>query len=155
MAFYDAYETLKKALKNAKGKDVQGHLAVELVITDEENAGIAYLEVGDGMVRIEPYDYFDHDARLIGRSDDLAAVLSGKVDFDTAIAQEKLFIEGDLERAMLVKTIIRKPSLCKYTPCRTFGVVTTVKLPTAPHFERSSGTGFLKLSGCCISLSLK
>ena len=110
MAFYDAYEKLKTALKNAKAKDVTEHVAVELVITDEENAGIAYLELSGGTVRIEPYDYFDHDARLIGRADDLAAVVSGKLDFDTAIAQEKLFIEGDLERAMLVKTIIRKPA---------------------------------------------
>lgn len=110
MAFYEAYEKIKAAMKTAKAKDVQGHLAVELVITDEENAGIAYLEVSEGTVRIEPYDYFDHDARIIGHSDDLAAVLAGKLDFDKAIAEEKLFIEGDTTRAMEVKKIIRKPA---------------------------------------------
>lgn len=108
MAFYEAYDKIKAALKNAKGSTVAGHLAVELVITDEENAGICYLEVADGTVRVEPYDYFDHHARLIGRSDDLAAILSGKLDFDTALKEEKLFIEGDIERGMEVKKIIRK-----------------------------------------------
>lgn len=110
MAFYEAYEKIKAALKNAKGKGVDKHLAIEIVITDEENAGICYLEVADGTVRVEPYDYFDHHARIIGRSDDLAAVLSGKLDFDTAMAEEKLFIEGDIERALEVKKIIRKPA---------------------------------------------
>ena len=115
MAFYDAYETIKKAAKTLKATDVGQHLAVELVITDEEHAGIAYLEVSDGVVRLEPYDYFDHDARLIGRCDDLAAVLSGKLDFDKAIATEKLFVEGNLERAMSVKKLIRKPPSRKKT----------------------------------------
>lgn len=110
MAFYEAYDKIKGALKNAKGKAVEGHLAIEIVITDEENAGICYLEVADGVVRVEPYDYFDHHARIIGRSDDLAAVFSGKLSMDTALEQGKLFIEGDVERALAVKSIIKKPA---------------------------------------------
>ena len=110
MAFYEAYEKLKAAAKNLKATGMTEHLAVELVITDEEHAGIAYLEVSGGAVRLEPYDYFDHDARLIGRCEDLAAILSGKLEFDTAVSQEKLFLEGNLDRAMLVKKLIRKPT---------------------------------------------
>ena len=110
MAFYEAYETLKKAAKNLKTTGLDEHVALELVITDEEHAGIAYLEADSGTVRLEPYDYFDHDARLIGRCNDLAAVLSGKLDFDKAIAEEKVFVEGDVNRAMLVKKLIRKPA---------------------------------------------
>lgn len=110
MAFYDAYEKIKAALKNAKGKQIDGHLAVEIVITDEENAGTCYLEVADHVVRVEPYDYVDHHARLIGRSDDLAQIFSGKLDFDTALTQEKLFIEGNIEQGIAVKKLIRKPA---------------------------------------------
>lgn len=141
MAFYEAYETIKAAMKNAKGKTVEGHLAVELVITDEENAGIAYLEVSGGTVRIEPYDYFDHHARLIGRSDDLAAVLSGKLDFDTALAEEKLFIEGDVERAMEIKKIIRKPAGRKPASAKTQGepaAETPVKKAPAKRTKKSA-----------------
>lgn len=110
MGFYEAFDKMKAALKNAKGTAIDGHLALELVFTDEENAGIAYLEVADHQVRIEPYDYMDHDARLIGKSSDLAALFSGKLAWDTALAEEKLFIEGDLGQAEKAKSLIRKPA---------------------------------------------
>ncbi len=131
MAFYEAYDKIKAALKNAKGNTVEGHLAVELVITDEENAGICYLEVADGAVRVEPYDYFDHHARLIGRSDDLAAILSGKLDFDTALKEEKLFVEGDINRGMEVKKIIRKPAARKPAAKKAENAAETVPKSTA------------------------
>ncbi len=110
MGFYEAFDAIKAALKNAKGTAVDGHLALELVFTDEENAGIAYLEVDDHTVRVEPYDYMDHDARLIGRSSDLTALFSGKLAWDTALAEEKLFIEGDVAQAEKAKSLIRKPA---------------------------------------------
>lgn len=108
MAFEQSFEQIQKALKNAKGSSIHGHLAVEIVINDEENAGIGYVEVTDGQVRVEPYDYWDHDARLIGTAADLAAVLSGKVPFDEALANGKIFIQG--EGALELKQIIRKPA---------------------------------------------
>lgn len=129
MAFYEAYDKIKGALKNAKGKSVEGHLAIEIVITDEENAGICYLEVADGTVRVEPYDYFDHHARLIGRSDDLAAVFSGKLNMDTALEQGKLFIEGDTERALAVKSIIKKP-VGRKPAAKTAGEKSAAKTPS-------------------------
>lgn len=110
MAFAEAFETIRAAFKNPKGKAVDGHLAVEIVLTDEENAGIGYLEVADHQVRVEPYDYWGHEARLIGRSADLAALFAGKLDWDTALREEKLFIEGDSDRAALVRMLIRKPA---------------------------------------------
>ena len=110
MAFPEAFEKIKTALKNAKGKQVDGHLAVEIVINDEENAGLCYLEVADHEVRVEPYDYWGHDARLIGRCEDLVAVFSGRLEFDAALEHNKLFIQGDPGRAMEVKKLIRKPA---------------------------------------------
>ncbi len=119
MAYYEAFEKIKTALKNAKAKNINGHLAVEIVITDEDSAGLCYLEVVDETIRVEPYDYYDHQARLIGNCDDLAAVFSGKLDFDKALAEEKLFIEGDIDRAMEVKKLIRKPAGRKPGPKKT------------------------------------
>ncbi len=137
MAFYEAYETLKKAAKNLKATGLDEHLAVELVITDEEHAGIAYLEASSGTVRLEPYDYFNHDARLIGRCQDLAAVLSGKLDFDKAIAEEKLFVEGDLDRAVLVKKLIRKPAGRKSAASKTAAEKAEATIEKAPPAKRT------------------
>lgn len=108
MAFEDSFLKIQQALKNAKGTAIDGHLAVEIVINDEQNAGIGYVEVADGQVRVEPYDYWDHDARLIGAAADLIAVFSGKVGFDAAIADNKLFFQG--ERALELRSLIRKPA---------------------------------------------
>ncbi len=108
MAFEQAFAAVKAALKNPKGKDIDGHLAVEIVINDADNAGIGYLEVDNHEVRMEPYDYWDHDARLIGAAADLVAVFSGKLPLDTALQQGKVFVQG--ERALELARLIRKPA---------------------------------------------
>ena len=134
MAFEDSFLKIQQALKRAKATDIDGHLAVEIVINDEQNAGIGYVEVADGQVRVEPYDYWDHDARLIGAAADLIAVFSGKMGFDAAIADGKLFFQG--ERALELRSLIRKSAGRKPAAKSATAKTDTVKTPSTKGTSR-------------------
>ena len=90
MGFFEAFETVKNALKTAKATDIQGHLAVEIELMDEDGSGICYVEVTDGVLRVEPYNYYDSDARVITRSGDLADIFKGKLSLEMALTERRL-----------------------------------------------------------------
>lgn len=109
MSFNEAFENVKKALKNAKATDIEGHLAVQVNFTDEGSAGAMYIEVADKNLNVEPYDYVDRDAAIYADSKKFADVMSGKLDFDKAVNEGVIFIEGNYDRAAELKKIIKKP----------------------------------------------
>lgn len=109
MAFIDAYSNIKKTLKMRKPNKIDGHLAIQLNLTDEDANGIMYIEVADGKLNIEPYDYCDNDAVLSVSSEDFIDIMNSKLDFDKAVEDEKLIVYGNYDRALAIKTLIRKP----------------------------------------------
>lgn len=116
MSYLEAFETVRKAAGKLKKGKVVEHLAIQVNLTDEDASGICYLEAVDGVFHAEPYDYHDHDALFTVTSADLVAILSGKLDFDKAVADGILTIEGDATRASALNLAIpapRKPRVKK------------------------------------------
>lgn len=109
MSYSEAFEAVKKAAEKLKKGKVIGHLAIQVNLTDEDASGICYLEAVDGVFHAEPYDYRDRDALFTVNSADLVAILSGKLDFDKAIADGVLAIDGDAARASDLKLAIPAP----------------------------------------------
>lgn len=110
MTYYESYELLKKALRTPKSKSVDGHVAWEIVVLDQDGGGVCYLEIDDHCVKFEPYDYHDCDARLLGTREALVAVFSGKQSLSDAVYNGNLRVEGDEEKALLLQQLIRKPA---------------------------------------------
>ncbi len=113
MAFIDAYNNIKKTLKTAKADKIDGHLAIQLNLTDDDASGIMYLEVCENKLNIEPYDYYDKDAMIVVSSKDFIDIMTSKLDFDKALEEGTLSIYGNLDKAMLIKTLIKKPATRK------------------------------------------
>ena len=113
MSFNEAFENVKKALKNAKAADIEGHLAVQVNFIDEGSAGAMYIEIADKKVNVEPYDYVDRDAAIYTDSKKFADVMSGKLDFDKAVAEGAISVDGNYERAIELKKLIKKPAAKK------------------------------------------
>ena len=132
MAFEDAFAKIKKAIKTKKVKDIEGHLAVQINLTDEDASGILYMEVADNNLNIEPYDYYDRDAMFIVSSDDFVNIMTGKLDYDKAIEEGILKVEGDTLRASELKKVIKKPAAKK-----TAAAKTTSKTKTATKTTKS------------------
>ncbi len=105
MSFIERFEEIKKVFKDAKATDIKEHLAIQINLTDAESSGIMYLEVADGKVIVEPYDYIDRDAMFVVASEDLIAIAKGKLTAEKAMEEGKLAVFGNLEKAALVKSI--------------------------------------------------
>lgn len=104
-------EIVGKALivyAKADAKEITGHLAIQFNVRGE-GEGAFYLEVSEGKVDIQPYEYYDRNAIITVASDVLIDMLDGKIGIDEAYNDNKLQVEGDLGAALLLKKINIKP----------------------------------------------
>lgn len=104
-------EIVGKALivyAKADAKEITGHLAIQFNVRGE-GEGAFYLEVSEGKVDIQPYEYYDRNAIITVASDALIDMLDGKLGIDEAYNDNKLQVEGDLGAALLLKKINIKP----------------------------------------------
>ena len=86
--------------------NVSEHLAFPFNITGE-GEGAFYAEVKDGVLYVEPYEYYDRDAIFICSADTLLKLASGKLDPIFAFTVGKLKVEGSLEKAMMLQKFIQ------------------------------------------------
>ncbi len=92
------------AAKSASG--VKDHLAAEIHITGE-GEGAFYVEVNEGKIAVEPYEYYDRDFVLTATADDLLAVVEGKLDAVLAYTTGKIRIDGSVDKALEFQKICK------------------------------------------------
>ncbi len=108
MTFFEAFEKIKKSIKFETVQEIEGHLALQLNITDEDAGGICYVEVKDHKILVEPYDYHDNDGILWASAEDFCKVFSGRLGVERALKEERLKITGNLDRAMEFQKFVKK-----------------------------------------------
>lgn len=108
MTFIEAYEKIKAAMEKSDASGVEGHLAVQVNLCDEDAHGIMYIEVKDGQLYVEPYDYYDHDAILTAATKDVVRVMAGRLGYDKAVENGVFVIEGNVEKAAELKKLVVK-----------------------------------------------
>ena len=64
MTYADMFSKVKGLFMESDVSDISEHLAFQFNITGEAE-GIFYAEVKDGVLAVEPYEYFDRDAIFI------------------------------------------------------------------------------------------
>ncbi len=96
------FSEIKEKFVNADVSDIHEHLAFQFNITGE-GSGIFYVEVNDGKLRIEPYEYFDRDAIFICSADVLRKISEGEMDPVVAFTLQKLKVEGSIDKALRFK----------------------------------------------------
>lgn len=72
----------------------------------ERRAGRRDAEVKDGVLAVEPYEYFDRDAIFICSAETLFKLADGKIDPILAFTTGKLKVEGNIDKALRLKQII-------------------------------------------------
>lgn len=105
------YEELVKALKDNYGQAdasmVKEHIALQFNVTGESQ-GAFYLEIADGKINIEPYEYYDRDVLVTVSEEKLISIFEGKLDFVEAFNAGDLKAEGNLIKALALKDVIEK-----------------------------------------------
>ena len=106
MTYAEFFYEIKNKFMGADLSDISEHLAFQFNIEDEEAGGIFYVEVKDGVLSVEPYEYFDRDAMFTATPDTFLKIAEGKMDPIWAFTVQKLKVEGNIDKALRLKDII-------------------------------------------------
>ena len=99
MTYEELFQKVKDMFAKADVSGIKEHLAFQFNITGE-GEGAFYAEVKDGVLSIEPYEYYDRDAIFICSADTLLKIAAGKLDPVFAFTTGKLKVEGSLDKAL-------------------------------------------------------
>ena len=102
-------EILEMVRGTAAKTDVSGvdFLAVQVNLTGE-NGGVFYVEVKNGRVSVEPYEYIDRSCAVTISGDDFVKLANGKLDPVAAFTTGRLKVEGDLGKALEFAKVVKK-----------------------------------------------
>ena len=90
MTYESIVAAVRKKLSKADVSSIPGTLAFQVDVEGKAE-GIFYIEIKDGQLHVEPYDYHDRNARLI---------INGTLDPVLAFTTGKLKVDGDTNAAM-------------------------------------------------------
>lgn len=102
-------ELLTKVRGMADKIDASGtdFLAVQVNITGD-NGGVFYIEVKNGKISVEPYEYNDRSCAITINMDNFNKLIDGKLDAIAAFTLRKLHVDGDVGKALEFSNLIKK-----------------------------------------------
>ena len=106
MTYADMFSKVKGMLMGADVSGIHEHLSYQFNITGEAE-GIFYAEVKEGRLYVEPYEYFDRDAMFTCTAETLFKIAEGKTDPILAVTLGKLKVEGNIEKALKLKDLLK------------------------------------------------
>lgn len=105
MTYAEFFAEIKSQFMGADVSGIQEHLAYQFNIIGEAS-GIFYVEVKDGKLYVEPYEYFDRDAMFICSAQTLRELADGRLDPVLAFTLQKLKVEGSIDKALRFKELV-------------------------------------------------
>ena len=105
MTFEEFFQEVRETLIEADVSEIEEHLAYQFNITGEA-AGSFYVEVKDGDLYVEPYEYFDRDVVFTCSAKTLKTIAKGKLDPVMAVTLQKLKVDGNIEKALKLKSML-------------------------------------------------
>lgn len=106
MTYAELFSAIKNELIQADVSDIKEHLAWQFNVTGEAS-GIFYIEIKNGNVSIEPYEYYDRDVIFIADADTFLNIANGTLDPIKAVTKKKLRFEGDTNKALRLNDLIK------------------------------------------------
>ena len=138
------YEELVAKLQSAYGKHdaskIKEHLAIQFNVRGEAD-GALYLEILDGKIYVEPYEYYDRDILVTISAENLIAMAEDRLDVLDAYNNGLLTAEGDLGKALLLKDVVVKK---EDEPKKTVAEKVTSTVSTAKAVAKATATTVAK-----------
>lgn len=104
MTYEEIFSRSKDLILANDASGIGEHLAVEVDIVGE-GAGAFYIELKNGDLFVEPYEYYDRDCKLIVSGEDFIKICGGSLDAVKAFTNGSLKIEGDIDKALKLSEI--------------------------------------------------
>ena len=108
MTYEELVLKAKENYESADASKIKEHVAIQFNITGEAE-GAFYLEIYEGKIAIEPYEYYDRDVIVTCDADVLVQIAEGKLGMEKAYLTGKIKAEGNLGKALLLKELTAKP----------------------------------------------
>lgn len=108
MTFYEMFDAAKAGFMQAEECNLPKQIAMQVTVTDE-GEGIFYVEVKDGKLNVQPYNYYDHTAALTLTNKALFALLRREMSLSEMVEA----VTGDLASAEQVFAAIPVPTAVK------------------------------------------
>ncbi len=105
MTYEEVVKEAQKIVAKGDASGIKDHLAVQYNITGE-GEGAFYMEVKDGRIDVQPYDYNDRDILVTADAQTILDMMSGKLDIVNAYLTHKISAEGNLGKADILKKLI-------------------------------------------------
>lgn len=105
MTFESLFATIKEKLSFADVRDIRGHVALEFQVLGEAK-GMFFVEITNGRIRIEPYNYHDRDVSFAADADTYLEILNGRLNPMIAFAVGRVKVYGDMKKAQLVTKLL-------------------------------------------------
>ena len=80
MTYQELVSKLKDTYQEKDASKISEHLAIQFNIQGEAE-GALYLEIANGQLHIEPYEYYDRDILVTTSAADLLALAQGSLTF--------------------------------------------------------------------------
>jgi putative sterol carrier protein len=129
MTYEELIKKVKAAYAKADASAVTEHVAVQFNVTGE-GEGALYLEVTDGKIDIQPFEYYDRHAIVTTNAKALVDIATGKINITEAYNKGILYVDGDLGKASLLEKIVPKKSAAKKTTEKKVTAKKTTKKTT-------------------------
>lgn len=105
MTYEEIFAKSKEHILAQAPEGLEGHLAVQVNIIGE-GSGAFYIELLNGKVYVEPYEYYDRDCMFIITAEDFLAICEGTLDPVAAFTKGKLKIDGSIDKALEFSRIV-------------------------------------------------
>lgn len=105
MTYEEIFAKSKEIIMQSDVSGISGHLAVEIDIVGE-GEGAFYIELLDGKLYVEPYEYYDRDCKFIVTAEDFLKLADGSLNAVFAFTTGKLKVEGSLDKALEFQKIV-------------------------------------------------
>lgn len=106
MTYEEMFSKVKELFADADVSGISEHLAYQFNITGDAE-GSFYAEVKEGTLYVEPYEYYDRDALFTCSADTLFKIAAGKTDPILAFTMGKLKVEGNIDKALKLKDLLK------------------------------------------------
>jgi len=104
---FDELVTKVRAKASEVDASNRDFLAVQINITGN-NPGVFYVEVKDGRINVEPYEYIDRNCAITINMTNFNKLIDGKLDPVFAFTTGKLKVEGDAGKALEFSKLLKK-----------------------------------------------
>ncbi|MBQ2889986.1 MAG: SCP2 sterol-binding domain-containing protein, partial [Clostridia bacterium] len=92
MTYEQIVELAKKSLNKTAAKEIKENTVVEFDIYGE-GEGAFYVQITDGKLLVEPYEYYDRDAKIIVTGEELEKIIKGEKTPQESIGDGILMLE--------------------------------------------------------------